>query len=131
MADFKIGAKLEDRVEVGNDNAIRFLGEQGPRVLSTPQMILGMERTCRNLVLPMLDIGHDTVGTHVNVWHLAAAPMGTTVVLSAELLAVNKRRVEFRVAARVGDRIVGEGTHQRAIVEVLQFAERVKQENRS
>jgi predicted thioesterase len=129
MADFKIGAKLEDSVVVGNDNAIRFLGEQGPRVLSTPQMILGMERTCRNLVLPMLDTGHDTVGTHVNVAHLAAAPMGATVVFSAELLAVNKRRVEFRVTARVSDRIVGEGTHQRAIVEVREFAERVNREN--
>jgi fluoroacetyl-CoA thioesterase len=131
MADFKIGAKLEDSVQVGNDNAIRFLGEEGPRVLSTPQMILGMERTCRNLVLPMLDAGQDTVGTHVNVSHLAAAPMGATVVFSSELLAVNKRRVEFRVAARVGDRIIGEGTHQRAIIEVRQFAERVKQENQT
>jgi fluoroacetyl-CoA thioesterase len=131
MADYKIGAKLEDSVEVGNDNAIRFLGEEGPRVLSTPQMILGMERTCRNLVLPMLDAGHDTVGTHVNVSHLAAAPMGATVVFSAELLAVNKNRVEFRVAARTGDRIVGEGTHQRAVVEVRRFAEKVKQENQT
>jgi len=129
MAEYKIGAKREDSVQVGNDNAIRFLGEEGPRVLSTPQMILGMERTCRNLVLPMLDAGHDTVGTHVNVSHQAAAPMGSMVIFSAELLAVNKRRLEFRVAARVGDRIIGEGTHQRAIVEVRRFAERVKQEN--
>jgi predicted thioesterase len=131
MADYRIGARLEDSVQVGNDNAIRFLGEDGPRVLSTPQMILGMERACRNLVLPMLDAGQDTVGTHVNVSHLAAAPMGATVVFSSELLAVNKRRVEFRVTARVGDRVIGEGTHQRAIVEVRQFAERVKQENQT
>jgi predicted thioesterase len=129
MADFRIGAKLDDRVQVGNDNAIRFLGEEGPRVLSTPQMILGMERACRNLVLPMLDAGHDTVGTHVNVTHLAAAPMGATVDFTSELLAVNKRRVEFRVTARVGGKVIGEGTHQRAIIEVRQFAERVKQEN--
>jgi predicted thioesterase len=129
MANYKIGAKREDSVQVGNDNAIRFLGEEGPRVLSTPQMILGMERTCRDLALPMLDAGHDTVGTHVNVSHQAAAPMGSTVIFSAELLAVNKRRLEFRVAARVGDRIVGEGTHQRVIVEVRRFGERVKQEN--
>jgi fluoroacetyl-CoA thioesterase len=52
----------------------------------------------------MLDAGHDTVGTHVNVSHLAAAPMGATVVFASELLAVNKRRVEFRVSARLGDR---------------------------
>jgi len=57
--------------------------------------------------------------------------MGATVVFSAELLAVNKNRVEFRVAARTGDRIVGEGTHQRAVVEVRRFAEKVKQENQT
>jgi fluoroacetyl-CoA thioesterase len=131
MADYIIGATLEDTVQVGNDNAIRFLGEQGPRVLSTPQMILGMERVCRNLVLPMLDPGHDTVGTHVNVSHLAAAPMGSTVIFSSELLAVNKKRVEFRVSARLGDRIIGEGTHQRAIIEVRRFADRVKLENQT
>jgi predicted thioesterase len=129
MPDYRIGARLEQSVEVGNDHAIRFLGEEGPRVLSTPQMILGMERTCRNLILPMLDPGHDTVGTHVNVAHLAAAPMGATVIFLSELLAVNQRRVEFHVTARVGDRVIGEGTHQRAIIEVRRFAERVKQEN--
>ena len=49
-------------------------------------MILHMERVCRNLILPMLDPGYDTVGTHVNVWHSSAAPMGSKVVFSSELL---------------------------------------------
>jgi predicted thioesterase len=124
MADYRIGATREDTVEVGNDNAIRFL--ENARVLSTPQMILFMERTSRNLILPMLDPGHDTVGTHVNVAHRAAAPMGSKVTFFSELLAVNDRRAEFRVQARMGDKIVGEGTHQRAIIEVARFAEKVK-----
>ncbi|HEX4133553.1 MAG TPA: thioesterase family protein [Bryobacteraceae bacterium] len=124
MADYRIGATREDTVEVGNDNAIRFL--ESARVLSTPQMILFMERTSRNLILPMLDPGHDTVGTHVNVAHRAAAPMGSKVTFFSELLAVNDRRAEFRVQARMGDKIVGEGTHQRAIIEVARFAEKVK-----
>ena len=126
MADYQIGAKREEVVEVGNDNAIKFLGTEGARVLSTPQMILCMERTCRNLILSMVDPGHDTVGTHVNVWHRAAAPMGVKVTFLAELLAVNDRRAEFRVEARLGEKIVGEGTHQRAIIEVARFAEKVK-----
>jgi predicted thioesterase len=124
MADYRIGATREDTVEVENDNAIRFL--ENARVLSTPQMILFMERTSRNLILPMLDPGHDTVGTHVNVAHRAAAPMGSKVTFFSELLAVNDRRAEFRVQARMGDKIVGEGTHQRAIIEVARFAEKVK-----
>lgn len=129
MADYRIGAKREELVQVGNDSAIKFLGPEGPRVLSTPQMILFMERTCRNLILSMLDPGHDTVGTRVCVSHLATAPMGSTVLFSAELLALNNRRVEFRVAARLGDKMVGEGTHERAIIEVARFAEKVKQDH--
>jgi predicted thioesterase len=126
MAEYRIGATREDVVEVGNDNAIRFLGPDSARVLSTPQMILFMERTSRNLILPMLDPGYDTVGTHVNVAHRAAAPMGSKVTFFSELLAVNGRRAEFRVQARMGEKIVGEGTHQRAIIEVVRFAEKVK-----
>jgi fluoroacetyl-CoA thioesterase len=126
MADYQIGAKREEAVEVGNDNAIKFLGTDGARVLSTPQMILCMERTCRNLILSMLDPGHDTVGTHVNVSHRAAAPLGSKVTVFAELLAVSNRRAEFRVEARSGEKIVGEGTHQRAIIDTARFAEKVK-----
>jgi fluoroacetyl-CoA thioesterase len=125
MAEYQIGARREEVVEVGNDNAIRFLGAEGARVLSTPQMILFMERSCRSLILSMLDPGHDTVGTHVNVWHRAAAPMASKVTVSAELTAVNGRRAEFRVEARLGEKIVGEGTHQRAVIEVARFAGKV------
>jgi fluoroacetyl-CoA thioesterase len=126
MADYRIGAKREDVVDVGNDNAIKFLGPDTARVLSTPQMILFMERTSRNLILPMLDPGHDTVGTHVNVWHRAAAPMGSKVTFFAELISVDNRRAEFRVEARIGEKIIGEGSHQRAIIEIARFAEKVK-----
>jgi len=126
MAEYQIGSKREEIVEVGNDQAIKFLGPDGPRVLSTPQMILFMERTCRNLILSMVDPGNDTVGTHVNVSHCAAAPMGSKVSFTAELLAVNNRRAEFRVEATFGQKIIGEGRHQRAIIEVSRFAEKVK-----
>lgn len=126
MSKYEIGATREEVIEVGNDNAIQFLGLDGARVLSTPQMILCMERMCRNLILPMLDAGHDTVGTHVNVWHRAAAPMGSKVAFRSELLSVNNRRAEFRVEARLGEKIVGEGTHQRAVIDTARFAEKAK-----
>jgi predicted thioesterase len=124
MADYQIGAIRVDTMTVGDDNAIKFLGPEGPRVLSTPQMILVMERTCRNLILPMLDAGQDTVGTHVNVAHRAAALMGSAVTFTAELLAVNNRRAEFRVEARLGEKIVGDGTHQRAVINIREFGEK-------
>jgi fluoroacetyl-CoA thioesterase len=125
MPHFRIGAMRQDSILVGDDHAITFLGPSGPRVLSTPRMIGFMERTCRDLVLPMLDPGHDTVGTHVNVYHRKAAPMGATVVFHAELTAVNKRRVQFQVQALMGDIVIGEGTHERAVIEIKYFGEQV------
>src|ERR1044071_3208887 len=100
MANIPIGTRGKQTLLVTSEVAINFLGMEGARVLSTPHMIGYMERTCRDTVLPLLDPGHDTVGTHVNVAHLAAAPMGMTVTFSCEIIAVTDRRVQFRVEAR-------------------------------
>jgi fluoroacetyl-CoA thioesterase len=125
MTEIRFGAMREETVTVGNENAITFLGPEGPRVLSTPHMIGYMERTCRNLALSMLQPGNDTVGTHVNVSHCAAAPMGASVTFHAELASAVKNRLNFKVWARVGETIIGEGEHQRAVIEVKSFASRV------
>jgi predicted thioesterase len=125
MHNIVIGTKGETRVPVTGENAISFLGAAGPRVLATPNMIGLMERTCRDTVLPQLEPGYDTVGTHVNVFHLAAAPMGATVHITAEITAVADRRVEFRVEAWDEKEKIGEGTHQRAIINVAKFAARM------
>jgi fluoroacetyl-CoA thioesterase len=131
MPELRFGASRAETVTVGNENAITFLGAEGPRVLSTPHMIGYMERTCRNLALSMLEPGHDTVGTHVNVSHCAAAPMGASVTFHAELVSAVKNRVNFKVSARCGEAIIGEGEHQRAIIEVKSFASRVAEANKA
>jgi fluoroacetyl-CoA thioesterase len=120
-----IGTKGEEKVLVTSENAISFLGNEGARVLSTPHMIGFMERTCRNTVLPLLEPGHDTVGTHVNVSHLAAAPIGASVTFRAEVIGVKDRRVQFRVEAWDEIEKLGEGTHERAIINVARFATRL------
>jgi predicted thioesterase len=125
MANIPIGARHEEKLLVTNENAISFLGMEGARVLSTPHMIGYMERTCRNLLLPMLEEGHDTVGTHVNIAHLAAAPMGMVVTFYAEVLGVKDRRVQFRVEAYDEKEKIGEGTHERAIINIAKFATRL------
>jgi fluoroacetyl-CoA thioesterase len=125
MAELRFGAMREETVTVGHENAITFLGQEGPRVLSTPHMIGYMERACRNLALSMLEPGHDTVGTHVNVSHCAAAPMGAPVTFHAELVSAVKNRLNFKVSARYGETIIGEGEHQRAVIDVKSFASRV------
>jgi predicted thioesterase len=125
MANIPIGTRGEEKRLVTSENAISFLGEEGPRVLSTPHMIGLMEWTCRNTLVPLLDQGYDTVGTHVNVAHLAAAPIGMIVTFTAEVIAVNDRRVTFRVEARDEKEKIGEGTHERAIINVAKFATRM------
>ncbi len=125
MAEIPIGTKGESTILVTSDVAINFLGQEGARVLSTPHMIGYMERTCRDTVLPLLEPGHDTVGTHVNVSHLAASPMGMPVTFTAEVIAVDGRRIRFRVEARDEKEIIGEGTHERTIINVAKFATRM------
>ena len=125
MANIPIGTKGEFQLLVTSEVAITFLGTEGARVLSTPHMIGYMERCCRDTVLPLLDAGCDTVGTHVNVAHLAATPIGMSVTFTAEVIRVDGRRVEFRVEARDEKEKIGEGTHERAIVNVAKFATRL------
>jgi fluoroacetyl-CoA thioesterase len=130
MANIPAGTRGEQKLLVTSEVAINFLGMEGARVLSTPHMIGFMERTCRDTVLPLLDPGYDTVGTHVNVAHLAAAPMGMAVTFLAEVLAVQERRIQFRVEAWDEKEKIGEGTHERAIINVAKFATRLAEKKK-
>ena len=125
MPKIPVGARGEQKLLVTSEVAIDFLQNPEARVLATPQMIRYMEWTSRNLVLPFLEAGYDTVGTHVNVAHLAAAPMGMTVTFQSEVIGVEERRVQFRVAAFDEKEKIGEGTHERAIINVAKFTARL------
>ena len=130
MANIPTGTKGEFQLLVTSEVAITFLENERARVLSTPRMIGFMEMTCRNAVLPLLEPGYDTVGTHVNVAHLAAAPVGMSVTFTVEVIGVEGRRVEFRVEARDEKEKIGEGTHVRAIINVAKFATRLAEKKR-
>ena len=126
MAEIPIGTKYQQKIVVDNEVAISFLGREGARVLATPAMIGWMERTCRDAVLPLLEPGYDTVGTHVDVYHLTATPMGMSVTFTAEVMGVQDRRVTFRVEAWDEKGKAGEGTHERAIINVARFTEKMR-----
>ena len=89
MANIPIGTKGEERSLVTSEVAIDFLGLENARVLSTPNLIQHLEMTARNSIKPLLEPGFDSVGTHVNVAHLAATPMGMNVTFRSEVLSVN------------------------------------------
>jgi len=125
MANIPVGTKGEERLLVTSDVAIDFLGMENARVLSTPNVIQNLEITARNSIKPLLDDGWDSVGTHVNVAHLAATPMGMNVTFRSEVISVQDRRINFRVEAFDEKEKIAEGTHERALVDIARFATRV------
>ncbi len=124
--EIPIGARREEGLLVTGEVAINFLGVEGARVLSTPHLIGFLEMTSRNLIKQYVGPGEDSVGVVVNVKHLAATPIGMRVRLESEIVSVNDRRVVCRVAAWDEQEKVGEGTHERFVVNVERFAERVR-----
>lgn len=126
MAEIPIGLQSEHTTLVTSEIAIDFLGMETARVLATPFLIGLLEMTARNTIKPKLDEGYDTVGTHVDVKHLAATPMGMQVTFRATVTAVNERRVTLQVEAFDEREKVAEGTHERFIVNVARFASRLQ-----
>lgn len=118
----KIGSTKERTITVDSNQTTSFLWE-GENVLSTPSMIMEMEETCRLLLKEqfVLDSEWDSVGTIVDVRHLAATPVGAAVYLKAKVVAVEGRRVMFEVEARDRLEKVGEGRHERFIINVPRF----------
>lgn len=127
MPEIPIGFRRESKVPVTAENAISFLDNEQARVLGTPWLIAYLEMTARDLVKAYLLDGQDTVGTQVNVRHLAATPIGMEARFIAEVTGLSGRRVWFRVEAWDEREQIADGTHERAIVDISRFAERVAQ----
>ena len=96
-----------------------------PFVFGTPMMILAMEMASGQAVAPHLPSGWATVGSEVNIRHLAPTPMGRTVTATARVVEVAGRSVLFAVEAHDGARKIGEGTHRRGAVNLESFAKRM------
>ena len=89
---------------------------QMPKVFATGFMIVLMEWTCTQLMEPHLDAGEGSLGTHVDVSHLAATLPGMTVKVDVEVAEVQGRKVMFKVSAHDGIDLIGEGRHERVVV---------------
>jgi predicted thioesterase len=125
MSNIPVGARREERLLVTEEVCIGFLGLDAARVLSTPHLIGYLEMTARNLIKERLDPGWDSVGTHVDLRHLAATPVGMSVRLLAEVISSSDRRVNCRIEAFDEREKIAEGTHERALVDVARFAARL------
>ena len=96
-----------------------------PKVFATPMMVTAMENAALNAVRDYLDIGESAVGTVVNIRHLAPTPAGHRVTAEAEVTKVDGHRIEFKVSARDETEEIGNGTHERMVVDMARIDKRL------
>ena len=116
-----IGIKGREEAVVLPELTAKHIGSGTVPVLATPMMIALMEQTCAESVAPLLPEGQSTVGTHINVSHCSATPIGMEVWCDSELIEVDRRRLVFNVKAYDACGLIGEGEHERFIVDNAKF----------
>jgi predicted thioesterase len=112
----EVGIKGTQEVMVNEQNTAKVMGSGTLDVFATPAMIALMEKTAWESVQPQLDEGSGTVGTSLNVKHVAATPVGMKVRCESELVKVDGRALTFSVKAYDETGLIGEGEHERFIV---------------
>jgi predicted thioesterase len=123
-ATLQAGLRHTIKFEVSRDRTIDFMGEKA-RVYATPMLVRDMEIACRDLLLKHLDAGEDSVGTRVELDHLAASLMGMTVELDVELVELKGRAATFKVEGRDNVDPICRATHNRFIVDVASTEKRL------
>ena len=116
-----VGLKNERELVVEEKHLASIKGSGAAEVFSTPDMLLLMEGTCFKLAEEYLDEGESTVGTAASFKHLAATPLGMKVRCECELIEVDRRRLLFKVDVYDEKEKVGEGTHERFIIDQAKF----------
>ena len=121
MAELKVGMKFTREVEVVHELTADAVHSGGLPVFATPTMIGLMENASWSLAEECMEEGYSTVGTLVNVKHVSATPVGATVRAETELTEIDGRRLVFKVAAYDDKGLIGEGTHERFIINTDKF----------
>ena len=122
-----LGLTGEMTTTVVHENTAAAVGAGGVEVFGTPMMIALMENAAWRAVADHLETGQVTVGTLVNVRHLGATPLGQQVRATAELIEIDGRRLLFKVEAFDEQKKIGEGQHERTIVHLERFLQRLGQ----
>lgn len=117
----EIGIKGEAKVVVSDENTAATHASGALPVFATPAMIALMEQAANNCVYPYLDEGQGTVGVRLDVRHLSATPVGMTVRAECELVEIDRRKLVFKVAAYDEAEKIGEGMHERFIIDGEKF----------
>jgi predicted thioesterase len=120
------GMIREDNFRVTIENSAIHLGSGSSRVLATPWMIAFMERVSHRLLICCLPEGFSSVGTHLDVRHLAPTPVGATIRVRTEVLSLDGNRINFSVEAWDNLEKIGEGKHERVVIDEARFLHRVE-----
>lgn len=120
----EIGIIGKQEIIVTEEKTAKAMGSGELNVFATPAMIALMENTAYTSVAGRLEAGQGTVGTLMNVQHVAATPVGMKVVCETELVEIDRRRLVFKVKASDEAGLIGEGTHERFIVDNAKFQSR-------
>ena len=123
-ATLQSGVKHTAKLEVTRDRTIEFMGEKA-RIYATPALVRDIEQTCRDLLLKHLDAGEDSVGTRVEIDHLAASLLGMPITLEVEITAVQKRAVTFTVTGSDGIDTICRAVHNRFVVDTAATEQRL------
>ncbi len=121
--EFAVGLSAELEEVTTEEMGVKHLGTGVRSVFSTPSMIGLMERTSIHLIKPYLEEGEGSVGAKVNISHLAATAIGMKVRATSTVKEINGRRIVFAVECYNEKEKIGEGTHERAIINIKKFAE--------
>lgn len=122
----KVGTIGTQQVVVEPSHAIDFADAAMPAVLSTPWLIWFLEHAARAAVLPFLEAGESTVGTYIEVRHLAATPVGQTVTCSARVVQTVGTTISFQLEAHDQHELIARGFHKLQVIRVDRFARRVQ-----
>ena len=118
------GLQATRRIEVDRPRTIDFMGEAA-RIYATPMLVRDIEMTSRELLLAHLDAGEDSVGTRIELDHLAATLMGMTVEVTVRVAEVNGRAVTLEFEARDDVEPIGRGRHNRFVVDIAKTEQRL------
>jgi fluoroacetyl-CoA thioesterase len=124
LNNVRIGMTAEHTVTVTAEMTVGHFVAGMPQVYATPMMILHMEMASGSAIAAHLPKGFVSVGMDVKVRHLAATPVGRKVRARSRVVQIDSRSVVFEVEAWDGDRKIGDGTHRRGIVNVVEFEKR-------
>jgi predicted thioesterase len=126
LSKLATGLKGKAHILVGEEQTAPRVGSGRVRVLATPVMINMMEAAALDAIENLLPPGHQSLGTHLDVGHYAATPVGMTLRATAEVTRIEGRNVTFRVEAFDDRERIGDGTHTRMVVNVERFDARIQ-----